>query len=91
MNKSELIKKVAERTSEPRSMAERMIHAIFDLVIPETLAEGEKITIPEFGVFEPVTRAARNGRNPATGETLKIEERMSVKFKPAKALKELVN
>jgi DNA-binding protein HU-beta len=57
-------------------------------VIKKTVAKGDKIQIAGFGSFEAVKRSAREGRNPITGETIKIAAKKVAKFKPAKAFKE---
>lgn len=59
--------------------------------IKTKVAAGEKVTIGGFGSFEAVDRAAREGRNPATGETIKIAASKAPKFKAAKAFKEVLN
>ena len=60
-------------------------------VIKKTVAKGDKIQIAGFGSFEAVKRSAREGRNPITGETIKIAAKKVAKFKPAKAFKESLN
>jgi DNA-binding protein HU-beta len=62
----------------------------FVSVTTEQVAKGEKISISGLGSFESVERAARNGRNPITGETIHIEAKKAPKFKAAKAFKDLV-
>jgi DNA-binding protein HU-beta len=60
-------------------------------VTKDAVAKGDKIQIAGFGSFEASVRPARTGRNPSTGETIKIEAKTVAKFKPAKAFKELIN
>lgn len=64
---------------------------VFTKSLAEILKAGEKLSIVGFGTFEVAERAAREGRNPQTGESLMIKACKMPKFKPAKALKELVN
>lgn len=90
MTKAELTKKVAEAAGINTKQATVAVNAIF-AAITEALVEGEKIVIPSFGTFETRQRAARNGRNPATGEALKIPASITPAFKPSKVLKEQVN
>jgi nucleoid DNA-binding protein len=74
-----------------KSDVERIVGIIFDKTIPDTLAEGEVVSINDFGKFEQVIKAARTGRNPQTGAACQIEEKAAVKFKPATALKNKLN
>ena len=70
--------------------AEKVFNATFDLFKDE-LSKGEKVSVAGFGVFKISERAARDGRNPQTGETIKIAASKSVSFKAGTALKEEVN
>ena len=70
--------------------AEKVFNATFDLFKDE-LSKGEKVSVAGFGVFKISERAAREGRNPQTGETIKIAASKSVSFKAGTALKEEVN
>lgn len=90
MTKAELTKKVAEAAGISTKQAVAVVTAVF-ATITDALVEGEKIVIPSFGTFETRQRAARNGRNPATGEALKIPASITPAFKPSKVLKEQVN
>ena len=90
MNKTELIAAVAEQAGLSKKDAEKAVKAFTD-VITEELKKGEKIQIVGFGTFEVSERAAREGRNPHTGETMKIEASKAPKFKAGKALKDAVN
>ena len=74
-----------------RNTVERVVNALFDKVLPDALVDGDTISINDFGKFKPVTRGARTGRNPQTGEAIEIEEKASVKFSLAGALKEKLN
>ena len=90
MNKSDLIAAVAAKTGETKKSAEASINAVVD-VIAETLAKGDKIQLVGFGSFEVRSRAARKGRNPQTGEEIKIAAATVPAFKAGKALKDAVN
>ncbi len=90
MNKTELVAAVAEKSELSRKDAEKAIKAFTD-VVSEELVHGGKIQLVGFGTFEVVERPAREGRNPKTGETMPIAASRSPKFKPGKALKDMVN
>lgn len=88
MNKSDLIKHIAEHHNVKLTEATRMVDAVFDTITAQ-LRRGEQVAISGFGTFVTKTRAARDGRNPATGMTIKIPARTSTAFKPAAAMKDL--
>ena len=90
MNKTELIAAMAEKAEISKKDAEKALKAFTDTVADE-LVKGEKVQLVGFGTFEVSTRAAREGRNPQTGETMTIEASKSPKFKAGKALKDVVN
>lgn len=90
MTKAELVNKVAETAEISKKDAGEAVKAIF-AIITKVMVEGDKLTIPGFGTFETRERAARMGRNPATGKPLKIPASISPAFKPSKVLKEQVN
>ena len=90
MNKTELVAAVAEQADISKKDAEKALKAFTD-VLEEELKKGEKIQLVGFGTFEVSERAAREGRNPQTGETMKIEACKAPKFKAGKALKDAVN
>ena len=90
MNKTELIAAVAERAELSKKDAEKAVKAFTD-VVAEELVKGEKIQLVGFGTFEVSERAAREGRNPQTGETMTIAASKAPKFKAGKALKDMVN
>ena len=90
MNKTELVAAIAEKTELSKKDAEAALKAFVDVVSDE-LKKGEKVQLVGFGTFEVSERAAREGRNPQTGKTMKIEASKSPKFKAGKALKDLVN
>ena len=90
MNKTELIAAVAEKAEISKKDAEKAIKAFTDVVTDE-LVKGEKVQLVGFGTFEVTSRAAREGRNPQTGNTMKIAACKAPKFKAGKALKDAVN
>ena len=90
MNKTEFIAAVAENADISKKDAEKAIKAFAD-VVTEELKKGEKVQLVGFGTFEVSERAAREGRNPQTGKTMKIAACKAPKFKAGKALKEAVN
>ena len=90
MNKTELIAAIAEKTELSRKDAEKALKA-FTEVVEEELKKGEKIQLVGFGTFEVSERAAREGRNPQTGDTMQIAASKSPKFKAGKALKDAIN
>lgn len=90
MTKTDFINRFAEETTWTKKDSEFAINTAIK-VISDFLAEGEKLALVGFGMFEVVERAAREGRNPQTGESLMIKACKTPKFKPAKALKELVD
>lgn len=90
MNKTELIAAVAEKAELSKKDAEKAIKAFTESVSDE-LVKGGKIQLVGFGTFEVSERAAREGRNPKTGETMTIAASKSPKFKAGKALKDMVN
>lgn len=90
MNKTELIAAVAAKTELTKKDTEKVLKAFTDVVADE-LKKGEKVQLVGFGTFEVSERAAREGRNPATGESMVIKASKAPKFKAGKALKDLVN
>ena len=90
MKKVELVEQVAAKTGLTKADSNRAVDAIFD-VIKEALVKGDRVPINGFGTFVVSKRAAREGRNPRTGETVKIAARKAVTFKAGSALKESVN
>ena len=90
MNKTELITAMAENASLTKKDSEAALNAFIECVTAE-LKKGEKVSIPGFATFEVSERAAREGKNPSTGEKLSIPAKKAVKFKALKALKEAVN
>ncbi len=90
MNRTELIAAIAEKTELSKKDAEKALRAFTD-VVAEELKKGEKIQLVGFGTFETIERAAREGRNPHTGEPMPIAASKAPKFKAGKALKDAVN
>ena len=90
MNKTEFIAAVAENADIAKKDAEKAIKAFAD-VVTEELKKGEKVQLVGFGTFEVSERAAREGRNPQTGKTMKIAACKAPKFKAGKALKDALN
>lgn len=90
MNKTELVAAIAEKAELSKKDAEKALKA-FTETVAETLQNGDKIQLVGFGTFEVSERAAREGRNPKTGETMPIAASKTPKFKAGKALKDMVN
>ena len=90
MNKTELVAAIAEEAGLSKKDAEKALKAFTDIVAAE-LKKGEKIQLVGFGTFEVSERAAREGRNPQTGEAMTIEASKSPKFKAGKALKDAIS
>lgn len=90
MNKTELVAAVAEQADITKKDADKAITAFTEVVAKE-LRNGGKIQLVGFGTFEVSERTEREGRNPQTGETMKIAASKAPKFKPGKALKDEVN
>ena len=90
MNRTELVAAMAEKTQLSKKDADLALKA-FIYVVSEEMQKGEKVQLVGFGTFEVSERAAREGRNPQTGETMTIAASKSPKFKAGKALKDLVN
>ena len=90
MNKVELSAAIAEKAAISKKDADAAVKAFVD-VVTEELKKGGKVQLVGFGTFETSKRAARTGKNPQTGEAIKIPAAVVPKFKPGKALKDLVN
>ena len=90
MNKAELITKIAEKADVSKALAEKLLNATL-ASIHAGLTKDDNLTLVGFGTFSVVKRAARKGRNPQTGKTIKIPAKKVVKFKPGKNLKDAVN
>jgi DNA-binding protein HU-beta len=93
MNKTELITKLAKKTGLTQAKAAVAVDALFNAnkgLIAVELHAGRKVTLPGFGGFTVRKRAARQGRNPATGAAIRIPARSYPAFKVGKTLKEKV-
>ena len=90
MNKGDLINKVAESAGLTQAQAKTAVNSVFESV-SDSLAGGDKVTLVGFGTFSVSHREAREGRNPATGQTITIAAKSNVKFKPGKELTDSVN
>ena len=90
MTKAELVEFIAEKADLTKADAGRALEAMIE-GITEGLKKEGKVTFVGFGTFTAKKRAAREGRNPQTGKTMKIEACKAPKFKAGKALKDLVN
>jgi DNA-binding protein HU-beta len=95
MNKTEMAKKLAKKTDLTQAKAAEVIDAVFssdsgDGIIAVELDAGRKVAIAGFGTFGTKFRSARQGRNPATGETIMIAAKTYATFKPAKGLRDRV-
>ena len=90
MKKSEMIESLAKETGLTKVDVEKVFNGTFNLFKDE-LAKGNNVAVAGFGTFKISKRAARTGRNPQTGATIKIAASKSVGFKAGSALKEVVN
>ena len=88
MNKSELVRKVAEGAGLNAESAKKALDATI-AAVKEALVAGDKVQLVGFGTFEVSERPARTGRNPQTGETIEIAASRTPKFKAGKALKDM--
>jgi DNA-binding protein HU-beta len=89
MNKAELVEIVAKEAGISKAVAEKAVNG-FTGAVTASLKKGEPVTLIGFGTFSVAQRAARTGRNPATGAPLKIKAKKLAKFKAGKALSEVV-
>src|SRR4051794_37529725 len=90
VNRAELIDAIRDRLGIEKKTAEHAVDAVLD-TIQEAVARGEKVAITGFGVFEKVDRAARTGRNPATGEPVEVQASSVPKFRPGSEFKAYVS
>jgi len=84
MNKSDLIKSVAQETGVTQEVAKKVLNAGFATIEKVTMESG-RVAIAEFGVFKKHESAAREGRNPASGATIQIPAKTTMKFKPSQS------
>lgn len=89
MNKTEMIEEIASRANLTKADAARAVNAVLDTIV-ETVAKGEDVTLPGFGSFKSVQRAAREGKNPKTGEKLQIAATIAPKFSAGATFKSAV-
>jgi nucleoid DNA-binding protein len=89
MTKRELVIRVANKLGMTQSDVAKIIEGTFD-TISQTLAEGKRWELRDFGVFEVKTRASRIGRNPRTGDQVPVPARRVVTFRPGKKMKEMI-
>ncbi len=89
MNKAQFIAALAPHFNDSKKEAAHAVDIVFD-TITRAMSRGEDVMINDFGKFKKVDRKARMGRNPFTGETIKIKASKKARFLPAKALKEVV-
>jgi DNA-binding protein HU-beta len=89
MNKGELVDKIAEKASVTKKDADIILSAILDVIL-DTVASGDKVTLVGFGTFEARDRQAREGRNPSTGEPIKIPATKVPAFSAGKSFKDRV-
>lgn len=87
MNKGELIAHIAENADITKKQATDALEA-FTEAVAKTLKKGNKVTLVGFGTFSKAERSARQGRNPRTGEAIKIKAKKTVRFKAGKELNE---
>jgi DNA-binding protein HU-beta len=90
MRKSDLVKAVAKEVDQPETQVSSVVNATFD-AIQNALSSGDEVTITGFGTFKVTHRAAREGRNPQTGEAMPIPARNTPSFKPGSQLKRAVS
>ena len=87
MNKTSFVANVAEQAGLTQKQADAALNAVLDIIVEE-LKKGEKVQLTGFGTFEVRERAAREGRNPATGETIQIAAAKTPAFKAGKKFKD---
>jgi len=90
LNKSDLVKVVADAGELSNAAAGRVLDALLDSIV-KSVTKGESVVLTGFGSFEATKRAERLGRNPQTGETIKIAAATLPRFKPGKGFKDAVN
>jgi DNA-binding protein HU-beta len=90
VNRNELVEAVANKTELRKSEASKAVEAVFDS-IEDALKGGDEVRLVGFGTFSVAARAASEGRNPRTGEKIKIAASKQPKFKPGKKLRDSLN
>ena len=91
MNKSELAQAVAESAEVSKAVATKVVDAVVENITSALANDDETVTLVGFGTFSTKQREARNGRNPRTGDAIKIKAAIVPVFKAGKALKDAVN
>ncbi|MGE0010577.1 MAG: HU family DNA-binding protein [Candidatus Babeliales bacterium] len=89
MNKSILVEQMAKSTKESKATCKRVLEAFMD-VVGDAMKKNKQVVLTGFGTFSVMKRKARTGVNPATGKKMQIAAKKVPKFKPGKALRELV-
>ena len=89
MTKAQLVSEIAQASNVSKAEAERCLNAFIDIA-KKTLKKEGRLVLAGFGSFVVVKRKARKGRNPQTGEEIKIKASKTVRFRPGKALKETI-
>ncbi len=89
MNKADIVEKVHVVLGSTKADAERAVETFIDSVT-QALAKGDEVSVAGLGIFATKARPARQGRNPRTGESIRIAATRTPKFRPAKALKDAV-
>jgi DNA-binding protein HU-beta len=90
MTKTELVERIAKDTGISKAAAAGAVNSFLGNITKELKKKNGKVTLVGFGTFTKVRRKARTGRNPQTGETIKIKASNSVRFKPGKTLKDSI-
>ncbi|MBT8355462.1 MAG: HU family DNA-binding protein [Desulfobacterales bacterium] len=90
MTKTQLMEKIAKDAGVTKTAAKQILTTFLDTISNELVKEDGKVTLSGFGTLSTIQRQERKGRNPQTGETVEIKASNTVKFKPAKALKDSV-
>jgi len=89
MTKSEIVASLSSELNMPKAQVRRLVDALVEQ-IAGALAKGTKVQLAGLGVFDVKQRAARQGRNPQSGETITIAARKAVRYRAAKSLKDAV-
>jgi len=89
VTKKQLVERIAQKTGQSQLAVKHIVQLLFDQVIDE-LASDNRLEFRDFGVFVPVRRKARTGRNPKTGETVGVPSKRAVAFKMGKSMRDLV-
>ncbi len=90
MNVAELAEQIATTLNMDKKEARAVVDGVFKAVV-EAAQQGDEVSIPSFGKFKVASREARQGRNPATGETIQIAASKKLNFMPAKQVKDAMN